>query len=154
MDKNDNTLTNREIGLRIQSKRKELGLTLKEIADKVGVASSTIQRYEKGTITQIKLPVLESIAKVLDINPTWLVKRDAPLKVNFTENTSSKENILIVNFNKLNDLGKDEALKRIEELTYINRYTNTHLVLAAHADDENDAEKLKLDIDMIKADNW
>lgn len=47
--------------------------TLDDIAAKVGVAKSTIQRYENGMITNPKLPVLQSIANALGVNPAWLV---------------------------------------------------------------------------------
>ncbi|MGL4571824.1 MAG: helix-turn-helix domain-containing protein [Clostridium sp.] len=66
-------MDNKEVGLRIKNKRNELKLTLKDVADIVGVASSTIQRYENGSITQLKLPVLEAIAKALNINPNWFI---------------------------------------------------------------------------------
>ena len=64
---------NREIGKRIEARRKEKGLTLKELAEIVGVAGSTILRYENGEIKKIKLPVIESIAKALGVDPAWLV---------------------------------------------------------------------------------
>ena len=66
-------LSNHEIGLRISSAREMRGLTLDDIATEVGVARSTIQRYEKGTISKIKLPVLQSIASALNVNPNWLI---------------------------------------------------------------------------------
>lgn len=122
-------MDNKKVGNRIKERRKELELTLKEVADIVGVASSTIQRYENGTINQYKLPVLESIAKALKVNPTWLVREDAPMNiVSQTKKTINNkkqnaiETILLTHFNKLNNEGKAEAIKRIEELTYINRY--------------------------------
>lgn len=129
-------MDNKKIGNRIKSRRKELNLTLKQIADIVGVASSTIQRYENGTISQLKLPVLESIAKALDINPTWLVRDDAPMILNHlnkSENIkkqNSLELILLDSFNKLNKEGKNEAIKRVEELTYISKYIeeNTNII--------------------------
>ena len=61
-----------EIGRRIETRRKELGLTLADVAYKVGVAPSTILRYEKGKFGKLKLPVLESIAAALHVNPAWL----------------------------------------------------------------------------------
>lgn len=64
---------NKEIGKRIELKRKEKELTLKELAEIVGVASSTILRYENGEIRKIKLPVIESIAKALNVDPAWLI---------------------------------------------------------------------------------
>ena len=66
-------MDNKEIGNRIKNRRKELNLTLQDVADKVGVASSTIQRYENATISQYKIPVIESIAKALQVNPMWII---------------------------------------------------------------------------------
>lgn len=65
--------TPQEIGLRIEQRRKELGLTLNDVAEDIGVARSTIQRYEKGKIEKIKLPVIEAIANALKVNPAWVV---------------------------------------------------------------------------------
>lgn len=63
---------NVKIGKRIKQRREELNLTLDDIAAEVGVAKSTIQRYEKGNIVNLKLPVLHAIAKALDVNPLWI----------------------------------------------------------------------------------
>lgn len=67
------SLTNKEIGLRIAEARKDANITAKELAEKISVAASTITRYEKGSISKIKMPVIESIAKVLHVNPMWLL---------------------------------------------------------------------------------
>ena len=79
-------MTEKEIGTRIYTRRKALGLTLQDIADRVHVARSTIQRYEAGTINQMKMPVLHSIAQALSVNPDWLVGKsenmDSPLPAN------------------------------------------------------------------------
>lgn len=66
-------MDNLEIGRRIESRRKELGLTLDDIASTIGVARSTIQRYERGKIDKLKLPVLEAISRVLHVNAGWLL---------------------------------------------------------------------------------
>ena len=63
---------NKEIGVRIESRRKALGYTLDFVAEQVGVAKSTILRYEQGTIQKIKTPVIASIAKVLRVAPEWI----------------------------------------------------------------------------------
>lgn len=74
--------TPKEIGQRIEQRRKELNLTLSEVANSIGVAESTVQRYEKGRIANIKLPVIEAIANSLEVNPAWLVyKTDDPSPV-------------------------------------------------------------------------
>lgn len=62
-----------EIGFRIKERREQIGLTLEDIATHVGVARSTIQRYEVGSINRPKLPVLLSISQALRVNPDWLL---------------------------------------------------------------------------------
>lgn len=66
-------MTNKEIGNRIREAREKLGLTKSEVASKIKVADSTIKRYEDGEIEKIKIPVLEAIAKALNVNPMWLI---------------------------------------------------------------------------------
>lgn len=60
-----------EIGRRIKKARGSM--TLEDIALKVGVTKSTIQRYENGAIVNPKIPVLHSIANAIGVNPAWLV---------------------------------------------------------------------------------
>lgn len=169
-------MDNKEIGNRIKARRKELNLTLSDIANVVGVASSTIQRYENGTISQYKLPVLESIAKALNVNPTWLVREDAPMELTLStkeilisdsntkmENSLSnlisiKESKLINIFNKLNETGKQEAIKRVSELSEINKYTQTedksHLIpFAAHAKEGATKEDYNHDMNIMNNDD-
>ena len=61
------------IGRRIKDRRLALNMTQSDIANAVGVAISTVQRYEAGTIERIKLPVIESIARVIGVNADWLI---------------------------------------------------------------------------------
>lgn len=60
------------IGARIKEKRVEFGFTLEDVAQELGLTKSTIQRYEKGTIQSLKLPVIEALARVLKVSPAWL----------------------------------------------------------------------------------
>lgn len=64
---------NEEIGRRLAQARKKKGMTSKELAERIAVAPSTITRYEKGDIAKIKLPVIEAIARVLGVNPMWVL---------------------------------------------------------------------------------
>ena len=86
---------NKEIGRRIYEKRTEKEMTLKELGSRVGVASTTILRYEKGEISKIKLPVIESIANVLEVDPAWLIlKSDRPTK--YIPKKSEVDNIPLI----------------------------------------------------------
>ena len=66
----------KKIGERIKHARSLRNYTLEDIAKDIGVAKSTIQRYERGQIAHPKLPVLHSIANSLNVNPGWLVGKD------------------------------------------------------------------------------
>lgn len=120
-------MTNIEIGNRIKYVRNLRNVTLDTIAQKVGVAKSTVQRYESGKIESIKLPVIESIANALNVNPAWIVG-----KSDLMELPSQKIPKIMQYYNQLNDLGKHEAIKRVEELTYLPQYSSSYEVNAAH----------------------
>ena len=68
-----------EIGKRLKKARSIRNYTLDYIASEIGVAKSTVQRYENGRITKPKLPVLQAIADVLQINPSWLCGQNVPM---------------------------------------------------------------------------
>lgn len=72
-------LDKESIGKKIFELRKERDLTLKEVADRVGVATSTIQRYERAKIAEVKKPVLDSIAHVLGVLPAQIYEDDPQL---------------------------------------------------------------------------
>lgn len=107
----------KEIGDRIKSRRDELDMTLDEVAAKVGVSKSTIQRYENGLIGRIKLPVIESIADALWISPDWLVgvseEKTADPKV---DGLSPLEARLLDMFRQFSDDQKEMILAQIEFL--------------------------------------
>lgn len=60
------------IGSRIKQRRTELNLHQKYIAEKMDVNTSTIQRYEAGTIDNTKKLILEGMADALHVSVEWL----------------------------------------------------------------------------------
>jgi len=66
-------MKNEEIGKRIQQRRKALNISVVDIAAYTGLSKATIHRYENGDIRNIKLPVVETIATILNVNPLWLI---------------------------------------------------------------------------------
>jgi repressor LexA len=53
------------IGDRIKARRLELGLTLEEVGEKLGLNRSTVMRYENGRIKKMSEETIESFALVL-----------------------------------------------------------------------------------------
>lgn len=70
-----------DVGAIIRAKRKEAGLTQKELASKIGVAQNTIAHYETGIRTP-KLNQLTEIAKALNLSATTFLseENDKPLR--------------------------------------------------------------------------
>ncbi len=62
----------RTIGSRAKTRRKELGLTMDYLAEKLDVNKSTIMRYEKGSIDNTKRLVIEGLANALHVTPEYL----------------------------------------------------------------------------------
>lgn len=61
------------IGERIKNRRKELGLTVDELAQRLGKNRATVYRYESNDIEKLPTTVLEPLAKALDVTPAYLM---------------------------------------------------------------------------------
>lgn len=71
------------------------------------------------------------------------------------EHTSKDEPVIISYYNSLNDMGKQEATKRVKELTYIPQYTaKGPLINAAHAIDGASDEDKQHDEDIMNDENF
>lgn len=62
-----------KVGQRIRKRRKELGLTAEQVAERLGKNRATIYRYESNGIENLPSAVLEPLAKVLQTTPAELM---------------------------------------------------------------------------------
>lgn len=62
-----NIITSGEIGARIRKRRKELGLSQEQLAEKVGVSYQQVQRYENGSST-LNVENVQRIAHALGVS--------------------------------------------------------------------------------------
>ena len=53
----------------IRNRRLALGLTMKQVADAVGVNEATISRWESGEIDNMRRDKISALAKILSIDP-------------------------------------------------------------------------------------
>lgn len=60
----------------LKQRRKELGLTLLQIADAVGVTEATVQRWESGSIKSVRYEKLGRLADILKVPPAALMGWD------------------------------------------------------------------------------
>lgn len=62
-----------KINERIKARRKELGLTLKQVAEKLNVSESLISRYESNDVKNMGIDKIDPLAKVLKTTPAYLM---------------------------------------------------------------------------------
>lgn len=103
--------------------RKAVGLTQKALSEKADVPLKMIRAYESDNSGYfIARAELERIAAVLQIQPETLLGDSVTaewMQLTFQENCYRQVNEAM---QKLNIAGQQEAVKRVEELTYIPRY--------------------------------
>ena len=61
------------IGQRIKQRRVELGLSVDDIAEKIGKNRATVYRYESSEIEDLPTSILEPLAKALSTTPAYLM---------------------------------------------------------------------------------
>ena len=122
------------IGSNIKAARKAKGITQKELSKKINKTFSSVQKYELDII-QPPVDVIRDIAGVLDCTPAYLMGweedyefRDVPpgepdnLEVTKKWFALKQKSRLDEAYNKLNQTGQKEAVKRVEELMQIDKY--------------------------------
>ena len=60
-------MDNLDIGGKVQSRRKEQNITLKELSERTGLSTGFLSQFERG-MTTIAIDSLQNIAKVLDMD--------------------------------------------------------------------------------------
>lgn len=132
------------------------GTNVNELSQKIGVAPTTIYSLIKRDSKKVDIEILIKLSKALNVNAEYFYNCE------MADNTlNNKESILLEHYNKLNDLGKDEAIKRVSELTEINKYTECKEIntledlnpelIAAHDDDLTADEKAEADKRILEA---
>lgn len=73
-------MTDKKVQTILRDRRKELGYTMKEIADMVGVSEATISRWESGDIANMRRDRIAKLAKALRLSPSVIMGWDDDLK--------------------------------------------------------------------------
>lgn len=109
------------VGQRIKQRRKELGLSVDEIAEKLNKNRATVYRYESGDIGEMPISILEPLSRVLQTTPADLLgwyeyePNDTDLFPEILKDRKLKERIkkLI----HLNDMNKESVYNMIDFLS-------------------------------------
>lgn len=93
-------------GERIKDRRLELGLTLKQLAEKLDISEATMQRYESGKIKNLSPEKVSRIAEALEMPAGWLLGEDETVTIEkhtYTMELRQPEYLLLQWFRNCND---------------------------------------------------
>lgn len=99
----------------IKSRRTELGMTMKELADKIGVNVGTISRWESGEVANMTRKNMISLSKALNISPLALLDENPNLVSYKTLKATKLVKKPIVN---LNSQALIESISRLNKEDY------------------------------------
>ena len=99
----------------LKKRRAELGLTLKKVAESVGVSEATVQRWESGNLN-IRYDRVVSLANTLHVDPPelfgWDVSGSSLYEVQM--DLSAEEYMMVEAFRELSEDGKNYVRKSLE----------------------------------------
>ena len=123
---------------------KKTGLNQKNFAEKTGMPYTTLRSMLERGVENASVNNVIKVCRALNICVESLYEQCNNIQL------TKEEKQLLDDYNKLNDLGKKEANKRVSELTEISKYTldtNTYkeqTTIAAHDDDLTLDEKAEM----------
>lgn len=144
-----------KIGAKIKSLRENEELSQSQLAELVGYKDKTsIAKIEAGKVDLPQSKIL-AFSKALNVTPSFLLNLDSdkPESNQLIDNPAFFNRILKY-LELLNSKGKEEASKRIEELTYIPEYAaHDNMLNAAHELPNSSKKEQKHDNDIMDNDD-
>lgn len=108
-----------EIGERIHARRLELGLTLEQVGDAVGVGKSTVRKWEQGMIKNMRRDKIQRLADVLRVDPVDFImqpmsQKDRDHIMTYpAQPENEKEYQLLLAFRAADERAQDDALQML-----------------------------------------
>lgn len=116
-------------GTRIKELRLIAGMSQEELGRRVGVQRAAIQKYEKGTVSNIPIQTIEKIAAVFDVSPSyilgWGIESPNPLATEvkiiqgINQFFGKGAVTLLENYVTLDNQGKAKVLDYSNDMVYI-----------------------------------
>lgn len=135
-----------DVGKRIQTRRKELNISVDELAKRLNKNRTTVYRYEKGDIENLPLGALKPLAEILKTSPAYLMgwedkpDEDAATVSDFVKLIRSQRGMSVDDFAK--EIGiSSEKLREYESrekyipISVINTITDYYRLSASRGDE-------------------
>lgn len=150
---------------RIRSMRIQKGITLAQIAEKLGVTEATAQRYESGNIKSVPYEHMCAYGEILGCSPAYLMgwldtaDENKPTKDELTRfKANTYEALVVKEMQKMNKAGKIKLLDTARDMTCSPLYNDDYEIelKAAHerTDIEVTDEMRKHDDDIMSDDDF
>ena len=129
-------------------------MTLKQVADRLGVTESTVQRYESGNIKNLKYETMVMLADILTCSPAELMGWVGSVTLQTQRTLRPDESNLLDDYNVLSDIGKNKVTtytKNLRDVEEAEAFVN-----AAHERNDIDAteEMFQNDEDIMNDENF
>ena len=83
------------MGDRIRIKRLENRMSMEELGQRLGVKRAAVNKWEDGTVENIRRSYIETMARLFDVSPSWLMGFDDAQDVSITYSAPSKEPLTV-----------------------------------------------------------
>lgn len=90
-------------------------MTLKDLADRIGVTEATAQKYESGNIKKVDVEMLKKLADALDVLPENLTEWDKEEYQKYREAKRGSEEAKIVKLYSQLTFGHKKAVRSLME---------------------------------------
>jgi transcriptional regulator with XRE-family HTH domain len=117
------------IGERIKYLRQLAEISQEELGNRVGVQRAAINKYEKGSVTNIPIATIEKIALIFNVSPTYIVGWDSESSNPLSAEVKIIQGIkrfygadtveLIELYSQLNSLGKKRVFQYAEDMSVL-----------------------------------
>ena len=84
------------IGDKIRLHRKALGLTQTELGEKLGVKTNAVSKWECGRVDDIPTSKIKAMAKLFDVQPSYLIDEKQPASTNEDELNAEDKKLLMM----------------------------------------------------------
>ena len=101
-------------------------MSQEELGNRVGVQRAAINKYEKGSVTNIPIATIEKIAQTFDVSPTYIVGWDSVESNSLSAEVKVLKGVkqfygsdvveIIEQYVQLNSLGKSRVLQYLQDM--------------------------------------
>ena len=132
-----------DTGAKIKQLRESLDMTQEDLGKLLGVKKAAINKYETGTVVNLKRSTIENLCNIFNVTPQYLLSDSDLSQPSSSMQLTEQEEILVENFHRLSDSQKVRLLASLDGLLDARE--------AAKGESNSPAEDAEREVDRIVA---